>query len=268
VPSLLVYFQRLKLVGPESFPSLRKLVFGGEGYPKPMLAKLYEAVGHRIEMYNVYGPTECTCICSTYRISGIDFADLKGYPPLGGLIPNFSSVILDDAGGAVAPGEIGELYLGGPCVGLGYYGAPEQTAAAFVQNPTHDRFFDRVYRTGDLVRADLGDGKLHFVGRVDTQIKHQGYRIELGEIEHALGAIEGVDEAAAIHSSQGDTSRIVAVLATTEDLAAAGIKQTLAQRLPRYMIPERIVVLAQLPKNANGKIDRKGIAAAIARGEL
>lgn len=268
VPSLLVYFQRLKLVGPESFPSLKTLVFGGEGYPKPMLAKLFEAVGHRIKLYNVYGPTECTCICSTYRISDLDFADLKGYPPLGALIPNFSHIILDDAGRAVAPGEVGELYLGGPCVGLGYYGAPEQTAAAFVQNPTHDRFFDRVYKTGDLVRYEPGDGKLHFVGRADTQIKHQGYRIELGEIEHVLGAIDGVDEAAAIYSSEGETSRIVVVLATTADLAVSGVKETLAQRLPRYMIPERVIVVAQLPKNPNGKIDRKGIAAAIARGEL
>jgi acyl-coenzyme A synthetase/AMP-(fatty) acid ligase len=268
VPSLLVYFQRLKLLGPASFRTLRRLIFGGEGYPKPMLAKLHEAVGGRVEIYNVYGPTECTCICSAYRISDVDFGDPKGLAPLGRLIPNFSYVIVDDAGRAVAPGETGELCLGGPCVGLGYYRAPEQTAAAFVQNPTHTDFFDRVYRTGDLVRDDPADGKIHFVGRADTQIKHQGYRVELGEIEHALGAIDGVHEAAAIHCPDGATSRIVAVVATGDRLAPAAIKQTLGDRLPRYMIPERIVVVPQLAKNANGKIDRKGIAAAIARGEL
>jgi D-alanine--poly(phosphoribitol) ligase subunit 1 len=268
VPSLLVYFQRLKLVAPESFPSLRILVFGGEGYPKPMLVKLYETLGHRIAMYNVYGPTECTCICSTYRISAIDFADLNGYPPLGALIPNFSHAILDPDGHPVALGEIGELYLGGPCVGLGYYRAPAETAAAFVQNPTHERFFDRVYKTGDLVRYEPADGKLHFVGRTDTQIKHQGYRIELGEIEHALGAIDGVGEAVAIHNTAGGTSRIIAVLATSATLVAPQVKQFLAQRLPRYMIPDRVIVVSELLKNANGKIDRNGISAAIARGDL
>jgi D-alanine--poly(phosphoribitol) ligase subunit 1 len=225
-------------------------------------------VGARIELYNVYGPTECTCICSVYRISALDFADLKGYPPLGELIPNFSSVIVDDAGRAVSPGETGELCLGGPCVGLGYYGAPEQTAAAFIQNPTHDRFFDRMYRTGDLVRYDPADQKIHFVGRADTQIKHQGYRIELGEIEHALSVLDGVEEAAAIHAPDGDASHIVAVVASTDGLVASAIKAALRERLPRYMIPERVVVVPQLAKNANGKIDRKGLAAAIMRGEL
>jgi D-alanine--poly(phosphoribitol) ligase subunit 1 len=268
VPSLLIYFQRLKLVGPASFPSLKKIVFGGEGYPKPMLAKMYKAVGHRIQLHNVYGPTECTCICSVYRISDLDFTDLKGYPPLGRLIPNFSYVILDEASRAVAPGETGELCLGGPCVGLGYYGAPEQTAAVFVQNPTHGRFFDRLYKTGDLVKYDPVDQKIHFVGRADTQIKHQGYRIELGEIEHALLTIDGVDEAAAIHMSASGTSRILAVVASTDSLAASAVRAILGDALPKYMIPERIIVARQLPKNANGKIDRKGIAAAIAQGEL
>jgi D-alanine--poly(phosphoribitol) ligase subunit 1 len=268
VPSLLTYFQRLKLIGQGSFPSLKKIIFGGEGYPKPMLKKLYDAVGHRIQIHNVYGPTECTCICSSYPISNLDFTDLNGYPPLGQLSPNYSYVIVDESGRAVSPGETGELCLGGPCVGLGYYGAPEQTAAVFIQNPTHDRFFDRVYKTGDLVKYDPGDQKIHFVGRADSQIKHQGYRIELGEIEHALLTIDGLDEAAAIHTSASGTSRIVAVVASTDGLAAAAVREALGDRLPKYMIPERIIVVRQLAKNANGKIDRHGIATAIAQGEL
>ena len=268
VPSLLIYFQRLKLLGPASFPSLRKIIFGGEGYPKPMLARLYEAVGRRIELHNVYGPTECTCICSAYRISDLDFTDLRGYPPLGQLIPNCSYAILDEAGRAVPTGETGELCLGGPCVGLGYYNAPEQTARVFIQNPTHVRFLDRVYKTGDLVRYDPKDQKIHFVGRADTQVKHQGYRIELGEIEHALLSIDGIDEAAAIHTSSDGMGRILAVVASTQGVSGAAVRKTLSDKLPKYMIPERIIVVAQLAKNANGKIDRQGIAAAIVRGDL
>ena len=192
-------------------PSLKKIIFGGEGYPKPMLARLFDAVGDRTTLYNVYGPTECTCICSVYPIGAVDLADLKGLAPLGHLIPNFSYVIVDEANREAAPGQVGELCLGGPCVGLGYYNDLRQTAEVFIQNPVHDRFFDRVYKTGDLVRYDPADGKIHYVGRADSQIKHQGYRIELGEIEHALTCVAGVDEAAAIYTN----GRIVGVVAST-----------------------------------------------------
>jgi D-alanine--poly(phosphoribitol) ligase subunit 1 len=267
VPSLLVYFQRLKLIGPGSFTTMRRIVFGGEGYPKPMLQRLFAAIGDRVELHNVYGPTECTCICSSYRITAADFADLDGYPPLGQLVPNFSHVIADEQGRAVPPGTVGELYLGGPCVGLGYYAAPGQTAAAFVQNPCHARFHDRMYRTGDLVRLNADDGKLHFVGRVDSQIKLQGYRIELGEIEHAMQRLAGVDEAAAIFTNDGTIARITGVAAGSAILADA-MRRDLAALLPRYMIPERIVVVQGLPKNANGKIDRSALTSAIRRGEL
>ncbi len=154
VPSLLIYFQTLKLIERSSFPTLRTILFGGEGYPKPMLAKLQATLGDRVELLNVYGPTECTCICSAYRITDADLANQSGYAPLGRLIPNFSYVLLNEAGTLVEPGTAGELCLGGPCVGLGYFGNPEQTARAFIQNPTHDTFIDRMYRTGDLVRFD------------------------------------------------------------------------------------------------------------------
>ena len=268
VPSLLIYFQRLKLIRPDSFRTMKRIVFGGEGYPKPMLQKLHEAIGKRVELHNVYGPTECTCICSSYRISEGDFVDLKGYPPLGELIPNFSHVILDERGEAVPTGDTGELYLGGPCVGLGYYAAPEQTAAAFVQNPTHTRFFDRMYRTGDLVRLDPSDGKLHFVGRADSQIKLQGYRIELGEIEHAMQTVAGVDEAVAVFTTDGTVARITGIVSSGQDATAGAVRHALPALLPRYMIPDRVVALRELPKNANGKVDRKTLAAAVSRGEI
>jgi amino acid adenylation domain-containing protein len=268
VPSLLIFLQRLKLIGRDSFPSLRRIVFGGEGYPKPTLGKLYEHVGSRIELCNVYGPTECTCICSIYRIGADDLTDLRGLPPLGALTPNFSYMIVGAAGLPVAAGESGELYLGGPCVGLGYYDAPGLTAGAFVQNPAEPRFLDRMYRTGDLVRLDSLDGKLYFVGRDDTQVKHQGYRIELGEIEHALASVAGVDEAVAIQVIDGETSRLIAVIATAADLTPRRIKEAIAATLPRYMIPERIVALPQLPKNANGKVDRHAMRESLVTGRL
>jgi D-alanine--poly(phosphoribitol) ligase subunit 1 len=264
VPSLLVYLQTMKLLTKTSVPSLQKVIFGGEGYPKPMLTRLFDAIGDRTRLYNVYGPTECTCICSVYPIAAGDLADPNGFAPLGHLIRNFSHVIVDESGRQVAAGEVGELCLGGPCVGVGYYNDPEQTARVFVQNPAHQRFADRVYKTGDLVREDPADRKIHFVGRADTQIKHQGYRIELGEIEHALAAVAGVDEAAAIYTH----GRIVGVVASRHQVEPAAVKQALAKALPSFMQPERIVVVAQLLKNANGKIDRQAIASTLERVEV
>ena len=256
VPSLLIYFQTLKLITPASLKSIRTAIFGGEGYPKAKLQELYGCLGHRIELVNVYGPTECTCICSAYRVTASDFADLHGYPPLGGLIPNFSCVILDEQKMAVAPGEVGELYLGGPCVGLGYFNEAELTRDAFLQNPLNSHYEERLYRTGDLVRVSPRDGKLHFVGRKDSQIKHQGYRIELGEIEHGLCRIAGVDEAVALHSARDGVSLIVAVVGSSEGVTPEAVRQRASTFLPAYMVPSRVDVVPRLPKNENGKIDR------------
>ena len=148
------------------------------------------------------------------------------------------------------------MWLGGPCVGLGYFNDPELTQNAFQQNPLNSHSYERVYCTGDLVRLSKDDGKVHFVGRTDSQIKHQGYRIELGEIEHALCRISGVDEAIALHTTRDGVSLIVAVIASRNGLTADIVRKGVSGIVPAYMVPGRIAVLARLPKNENGKIDR------------
>jgi len=255
VPSLLMYLQTMKLAKREYLGSLRKIVFGGEGYPKVKLKGLFDELGDQAALYNVYGPTECTCICSNYRITQQDFENLDGFPALGSLVVNFRGYLLDEDQ-AVEAGDVGELCLGGPCVGLGYYNQPEQTAKVFVQNPLNCSFHEQLYRTGDLVRLNPADGKLYFVCRKDLQIKHQGYRIELEEIQHALVAIDGIDEAVALHAVRNTISSIVAVVATKLTLTAAEIKAKVAEKIPRYMIPEKIHILDRMPKNPNGKTDR------------
>jgi D-alanine--poly(phosphoribitol) ligase subunit 1 len=257
VPSLLIYFQTLKLITPSSFPHIRSIIFGGEGYPKTKLKQLFDCLHARAEIVNVYGPTECTCICSAYRVTQADFDNLDGYPPLGGPIPNFSFTILNKRNEAAAAGEVGELYLGGPCVGLGYFNDLELTQAAFGQNPLNPHYHERVYRTGDLVYLSRDDGKIHIVGRKDNQIKHQGYRIELEEIEHALCRIPGVDEAVALHTSRDGISLIVAVVGSGNGLQTDAIRKGVSKIVPAYMVPGRIDVLERLPKNPNGKIDRR-----------
>lgn len=256
VPSLLIYFQTLKMITPSSLAHVRTVIFGGEGYPKTKLKELFDCLHGRAEIVNVYGPTECTCICSAYRVTEADFEDLDGYPPLGGPITNFSFTILNEDE-AAAPGEVGELCLGGPCVGLGYFNDPELTQTAFRQNPLNPHYHERTYRTGDLVRLSTEDGKIHFVGRKDSQIKHQGYRIELGEIEHALCRVSGVDEAVALHSARDGVSIIVAVVASRGSLTAAAVRKGVSNIVPAYMVPGRVDILDRLPKNENGKIDRR-----------
>lgn len=260
VPSLLIFLQTMKATDGKRLSSVRRFVFGGEGYPKAKLQRLFEAYKATAEFHNVYGPTECTCICSSYQITEDDFQDLQGLPPLGHIAPNFSYLILGDDDRPEPSGEVGELCLLGPQVGKGYYNDPKRTAAAFVRNPCNDRFHEIMYRTGDLARLDPRDGKLHIHGRKDNQIKHMGYRIELEEIENALHRIDGVSEAAALHTNTGGLSKIVAVVATPHQLDENRLRADLAQLIPDYMIPSAFYRECPLPKNANGKVDRKRLA--------
>jgi len=257
VPSLLIFLQTMKAADGSRMKSIRRFVFGGEGYPKAKLKALYDSYSPASELFNVYGPTECTCICSSYKLSASDFENLQELPPLGHIAENFSFLIVDDKGEVLPTGETGELCLLGPNVGKGYYNDQERTNSSFVQNPLHSAFPDLMYKTGDLARVDPDDGKLYIRGRKDNQIKHMGYRIELEEIEAALSCLDYISEAAVFHSRNGDLSRIVAVVSTNVDCNDPQIKQDLRSIIPDYMIPGVFYREDILPKNPNGKIDRR-----------
>lgn len=253
VPSLLVYLLTTRALSGTDLPALRAIVFGGEGFPKTRLRQLFDLFGHRAALENVYGPTECTCICSAYTIGTDDFKDMHSLAPLGALAQNFDFEIL---AGAEDDPDCGELFLRGPQVGLGYYNDPQRRAAAFVQNPRHALYADIGYRTGDIVRRDA-TGLFHFKGRADFQIKHMGYRIELEEIEAALGSLTGVMECAVVYRKPGDAAGQIdafAVLDTPQ--TAQQLQSQVGAIVPPYMVPRHIAILAELPKNANGKIDR------------
>jgi D-alanine--poly(phosphoribitol) ligase subunit 1 len=260
VPSLLMFLQTMRATDGKHLRSIRRFIFGGEGYPKAKLKSLYDAYAPTSEFFNVYGPTECTCICSSYRVTKDDFEDLQGLPPLGYIAANFDYLIVGDDQKPVATGETGELCLLGPNVGRGYYNDPLRTAQSFVQNPRHDKFVDVMYRTGDLVRLNPADGKLYIEGRKDNQIKHMGYRIELEEIEAALHCLDYVSEAAVLHTNTNGLSRIVAVVAATDDFDNEQIRGDLKQIVPSYMVPSVFHREQMLPKNANGKVDRRQLA--------
>jgi D-alanine--poly(phosphoribitol) ligase subunit 1 len=217
------------------------------------LKKLYDRFSGQAVLVNVYGPTECTCICSAHSLSADDFQDLEGIPTLGHLNPNFDYRIVDEDDRDDVEGE---LCLIGPNVAAGYFNDPGRTAEAFHTITDANRFMKRMYRTGDLVKEV--DGMLHFVGRKDNQIKHMGYRIELEEIEHALVKLPQVDQAAVIyHRGNSAYGKLLGFVASRSELNSREILDRLGNFLPDYMIPNKVVVMLELPKNPNGKVDRQ-----------
>lgn len=254
VPSMLIYLQTSKAIIPQRWRFVKKIIFGGEGYPKARLVNLFNALKHNTTICNVYGPTECTCICSSYTVGDSDFTDLNGFLPLGAMAENFSWYIVDEQGRQTK--EKGDLFLGGPNVGLGYYNDPERTAERFVQNPFHNRYKDIFYRTGDLVSYNEQDGKIYIHGRTDHQVKHMGYRIELEEIENAICQVKGINEAAAFVIGESNNNKIFAVYESTDEVTPASVKDELKKLLPSYMIPGEVIRIDRIPKNANGKTDR------------
>lgn len=254
VPSLLVYLLTTKVLTDNDFKSVKRIIFGGEGFPKTKLKQLFDLYSNRMALFNVYGPTECTCICSSYLVSERDFEKMNELTTLGYLAPNFSYVLLplDEF-----DPNTGELCLIGPNVGLGYYNDPERSAAAFIQN-SDKKYAERMYKTGDVVQKDT-NGHLHFKGRVDNQIKHMGYRIELEEIEAAFNSIPYVNEVGVVYerinAELGQIKAFVSI--SVKDKVSADLMKEVKKILPPYMIPRSIEILVVLPKNQNGKVDRK-----------
>lgn len=198
---------------------------------------------------NLYGPTEATGICCYYEVDR-DFSEEETLP-LGQPFPNTQILLLDENGQQAAPGAQGEICVRGSRLTLGYYRAPELTERSFVQNPLNGAYFDRIYRTGDLGRINER-GELVFLGRKDQQVKHMGHRVELGEIEAAALRHPQIQSSCCVHD--GQSGRLVLYYAgalTTGELAL-----WLREKLPRYMVPNRLVKLAALPLTPNGKIDR------------
>lgn len=260
VPSLLVYFINFKSINKKNTIFIRKIIFGGEGFPKSKLKTLFENVNKKTELINVYGPTECTCICSTYKISNFDFKkeQIMKYAPFGKkLIKNFYMLILNEKNRKVKNGEIGELIIGGDNVGAGYYNLPNETKKFFVKNPLTKNKNDIVYKTGDLVYKDIKKN-IYFASRKDNQIKYMGYRIELEEIEQIIGKLSYVKENAVGYGKKNDVSQIVCWISQKSSINK--VVNDLKNKLPSYMIPKKFIQLSRLPKNENGKINRKKLS--------
>jgi D-alanine--poly(phosphoribitol) ligase subunit 1 len=267
VPSLLIYLMTMKTLNRNVLRNVRIFAFGGEGYPKKELKKLYDLYRDSSELINVYGPTECTCICSAYTIGEDEFSDFNELPLLGPINSNIGYTVLDEKKAQISKGGVGELCLLGPNVGIGYYNNKEKTESAFIRNPHNLKFYEKMYKTGDLVCEKQVNGNtcLAFKGRKDNQIKHFGYRIELEEIETAINRNERVTQSVAVYHKINDKfGDIVAFIAVLDGLSTEEIKKQLKKELPEYMLPTKYVMLNQLPKNQNGKVDRSSLKSTLA----
>lgn len=253
VPSLIIFLMSMKALNRDSFKFIRTIIFGGEGYPIPELHKLYNLFSKRINLVNVYGPTEATCICSAHDIRDEDFISMIGFPKLGRLNQNFDYKILDDLGYESSKGE---LCLIGPNISAGYFNDLERSNKVFITLTESNFFMKRMYKTGDLVEER--NGELYFLGRKDNQIKHMGYRIELEEIEHALSKMPGVIRSAVIYQRGAEASygKIVAYVSSLGDQTSDWYINNLTNSLPTYMIPSKVILLKSLPLNGNGKVDK------------
>lgn len=268
VPTLFMFLDSMHLLTPDKLPSVSRFMFGGEGFPIARLRRFYEAFSGTAQLINCYGPTETSCICSGLVITDADLNPTEGLAPLGRLNPGFSYRILDEELKPVSAGGVGELWLGGPCVGLGYLNNPEETQKRFCQDPLIDGYRAILYRTGDLVALDQRTGLLRFRGRADNQIKLRGYRVELEEIDHAISSIPGIVRALAIAIQDGNgSSRLIAAYSGNK-LGDADLLAHCNKHLPAYMVPSRFVWLDSIPTNANGKADRRAVAAQLGESNL
>ncbi|NKY30160.1 non-ribosomal peptide synthetase [Nocardia gamkensis] len=211
-----------------------------------------------VAVHNCYGPTETTVEAVVADVTAPGAADLD-VPTIGRPTAGTSAYVLDSGLRPVPVGVVGELYLAGPQLARGYAGRPGGTAGRFVADPFAGG--RRMYRTGDLVRR-LAGGNLAYLGRADDQVKIRGYRVEIGEVETALRTLPGIAAAAATVVRRGDAVTLVGFVVCEPGRAAepVSLRSALADRLPAYMIPARLVALPRLPVNANGKLDVRELA--------
>ena len=253
-------FNRLVDEVPGALSGLGQVLSGGEAMS---LAHARRALSHnpQLVLINGYGPTECTTFAACARVDAATLAAAAetGAIPLGRPVNATSCHVLDADLMRVAPGAVGELYLGGDGLAQAYLNQPALTAERFVASP-FGHAGERLYRTGDLVRWNE-QGQLEYLGRVDAQVKVRGFRIELGEVEAQLLKQPGVREAVVVarETAQGTQLAGYASSHAGQKLDGSVLRQSLKAVLPDYMVPSVIMVLEALPLNANGKIDRKAL---------
>jgi amino acid adenylation domain-containing protein len=239
----------------EVFGQVRQVMTGGEAASVAHVSRLLRDYPG-IRLVNGYSPVESMIFTCAHVVRA---ADTRRSIPVGRPLAGKEVYVLDERLNPVAPGVVGELYMGGIGLAYGYAGRTGLSAERFVAHPFGE-VGARLYRTGDLVRW-RADGVLEFLGRADDQVKIRGFRVEPGEIETALTTHPGVAQAAVVvrEDEPGDRRLVAYVVGEVRD--PAGLRDHLVQLLPQHLVPAVFVVLEALPRTANGKLDRPALPA-------
>ncbi len=243
-------------------PALRRVFLSGDWVPVSMPDEIRDRFG-AAAVVALGGATEATVWSNAFVVGAVD----PGWPsiPYGRPMQNARYHVLDERLDPCPIGEPGGLYIGGECLASAYAGDPALTADKFIPDPSPDRAGQRLYRTGDRARW-LADGNLQFLGRLDDQVKIRGYRVELGEIQAALVRQPGILDAAVITAViAGDRAPCAFYVRGADPVDEVQLRSGLAETLPSYMMPARLIELAALPVTANGKVDRAALAELAAR---
>lgn len=227
---------------------LRTIAFGSEVFPIRQF-NIWKQALPNTRFINLYGPTECTGMSCFYHADRL--FDENEVIPIGKPFENTEILVLKEDGTLAGEDEAGEIYIRGTCVTHGYYNNPEKTREVFVQNPLNKSYPETVYRTGDIAKYNA-QGELIFLSRKDYQIKHMGHRIELGEIEADVQFIEEINMCCVIYAKEDEKI----VLFYVGKIDKRTLTQQLKEQLPRYMIPNVIIQVDNLPLTANGKMNR------------
>lgn len=250
VPFVLVNVANFDIFATRKPLYLKDVFFAGEVMPNKHL-NYWRKHLPQCRYANLYGPTEITVDCTYYVVDRI-FEDNEPLP-IGIPCKNSDILILTDDNRLANVEEQGELCVRGSSLALGYYNDWEKTQKAFIQNPLNNHYPELIYRTGDIVYLNK-QGEIIYVGRKDSQIKHNGYRIELGEIETAVLSSELVDNCCVIYDF--NRKRIILFYQSKTELDMARFRKSVLTQIPKYMVPSEYYRVDSLKLNSNGKIDR------------
>ena len=227
--------------------TLKELSVGGE--------KLVPLDVPPYELYNCYGPTECTIFITIFRV-----AEKMKDIPIGRATDNVRLYVVDKNGKLLPPGAAGELWIAGPQVARGYLNRPEKTAEAFTENPfSSDERYGRVYHTGDVVRY-LCDGNIQFIGRRDAQVKIRGFRIELTEVEEVIRRYPGIKDATvAAYDNPAGGKFIAAYICSDEQVDIEAMNSFIREEKPPYMVPAVTMQIDAIPYNQNLKVNKRAL---------